>query len=430
MRFLRVWVAGLALAVPAGSRAGNAEVEASVLVLRAAVADPLACAGLLCPRVLPVLDRSLAAFLAQRPALAVSYAMSAISLLERWSLVSGALEAPIAEVVTRTRERVLEAKGESSGKIAGLCSGVRPVARRYLLAPERYLTLADTQLANGKSSLALRYLGGALTSFDAATRVAGLFAARCRPRVCPGNAAPGFTPGDPANDSLALIPPDRGTLVDYEVSDLEDPAEGRVRLIFLGLSAYRTRQLIDVGGLGELRIDTTTTIGACSDAAGWVRRSSLAESALMRHVASGQYQRGTLSVRAVPAASVIESAAFTLPPQAAMLRVGDRLEETNIVLTGRFLPGGVFSLHCNLVHEVAAIETVTVPAGDFEAARIESRVDCYDVFQNDVSLATTWVASEVGEIKSESRNGAGTLLGSDQVTCFETPETAGSCGAF
>jgi hypothetical protein len=332
-------------------------------------------------------------------------------------LLLGALES----LVAASGDLVAEAADAAEEAIAGLCTSARQGVARTLERAERGVDQAALDAGRGAWASALSRLSRAADEFLSVAGSAATAALRCHPRACRANAAFHFEAGASGNSALALVPPDRGTLAVYRVSASEEPsssASGTLRLAYDGLSRAKIASRLASGGQ-TVDLAGTFSSSACLDGNGWYRLSSISETLRASNGARGG---GSLHLTP-PGVAVPPLGLVPVVPQAASMRVGDRIAESDFAVAvagNRRAP----PLLCSGEHRVVAVEDLEVEAGTFPAARVESFVACPGGPEVDW---TSWLASGVGFVRVELRDADSYV--EYELACVETPETAGACAA-
>lgn len=403
--------------------------------LRDQASSPSACSvARSCQSAVRTLDSALLGLCQQRSR-ALSQLGAAVQGLERAGLLagSGALRSAVESAVDEASELVGDEREDVLESVSELCSGVRLTLRRGFAKAESSFALAQAQLGSGSWSLALRSLAAAVSGYESGEKRIASSALRCRPRACPLTGPiqyTVFTPGAPGNDALPLVLPDNGTVARYELTgDALDGIggfDGTLALRFDALLRARITGGLDFPDLGgSLALTGTFSTTPCLDGHGWVHYASVSELLTLRAQRSAQL-RG--SARATPPAVSLPPTVF-LPavPAALVLRVGDEVSEPSVLLD-LSIDGSRGSADCAASHRVVDVEEVSVPAGTFEAARVESSWHCISPDGPLDGSAVAWIASEVGLVEYHFTS-AQTGLWDYELACLEVPETAGSCGS-
>jgi hypothetical protein len=413
--------AGLALqllALPAS--AAEDRIASALDGLSLTLASP-SCTHRVCPSGARHVAAALAAARKGQLTRALSTSAGAVAALERAHLVTGDLAAWVQELAGASDEAAAVEADFLDELLLDLCSSVRTAARKAKVRPDASLTRAREQVNAQLWSAALRSYSSALGSYASTIQSAQNGLARCRPRPCRTDDFVSFVPGLPQNPALGLVPPDRGTRLCYSDAVLGE-TEGTVCVGFTGLTTLTIDGEISSPDLGgTARLSGRASVTSCTDSRGWVRIERSTQSLTLR--ANGRTARLPISFSCRPPTVSFLSVLLPSPPSALEMRVGDRMSEPALQCVLRVLNIPARA-DCTAFHEVAAIEDVTVPAGTFEAVRIDSDIVCeteVDGFTETTSQQTsTWLASELGQVKVEVREDGNTLVDLE-LTSFQLP---------
>lgn len=307
---------------------------------------------------------------------------------------AGHVPAELPALVAVSDEGVGGLRESAVAALRELCPSARCRARDSLAAPDADRSAAHEAAAAGQWSLALRYSGAAALAYSAAADNAGELSASCGPPACRSSEFVHFTPGN--GESIELLPPDAGSSACFAV-DIH-PLDGELCTTYTGGGHSELWGTLGARGI-EIDIVGGASVAACTDSAGWARVARVGFSATLSGEDIGR-QRASASVTAKPPTVSFFGGLLPNAPSALRLRVGDRMVERNVAL--KLSPMKATQVCDSVTHEVVAIETLRVEAGSFRTARIRSFGDCQVRVRDeseDVSFeATTWVASEVGQV--------------------------------
>jgi len=400
-----------ALVLATGARAGalGGVASAALDALLVVVGDPGSCPqASTCSKARISFEKARA--LQGDSSRALSEVAKGIGLLEKAGLVSGPLGDAVQALAAAMNGEVAMHHDLATDQVEQLCSSVRSAALKKFVKPEVELQRAQALLSGGAWSLGLKSLSKAEKGLDSGERTTLAQAARCRPKPCVGGGYVAFTPGPPGNPSLTLIPIDKGTNACFQIDGLLELA-GTICFAFQSLSRFAFAG--DLASSDEtVSLNGTSTLTSCTDSAGWVRVSKVALSLSARSPELGS-GRGRASFSAMPPTVSFLGSLLPVPPGALELRVGDVMEEPQVHLAARVISLSA-SATCSARHEVVAIEPVSVLAGVFTAARVDSTVSCDAVvdgeIESSVLTATTWLASEVGQVRVEVEEDGSPLI--------------------
>jgi hypothetical protein len=387
-------------------------------------APPTACSeSRTCAQAVSRLEAAFGAACEGEAARGLSQAAQAVAQLERGRAISSLAQLGAVEsLVEAAEELVADRREDVDDALGRLCTSARSRVAQSLRRAEQAVSQAQAYADRDALGSALRSLASAASGFDSAEKTAASNASRCRPRACRSNQTFALEPGLASNESLELVPPDRGLVAAYRISG-DDVASGgavggRLRLAWSSLTQARVQAEISAP-LGSVGWTGSFSTSACLDPQGWYRLAKVSESLRFAPPARGSAGGGVSF--APGAVSVAPVGLVPVVPRAVAVRVGDRVEEPSLQVGGR-VAGGTVRDACQESHRVVAIEDVQVPAGTFEAARVESSFHCASGLHLD---SVAWLASGVGFARAELRDeDTSTLF---ELECFETPETAGRC---
>jgi len=323
----------------------------------------------------------------------LSGAAKGLSGLEKSGHAVGELSLRISALVDAADVAMSSRRDATQQVIDGLCSSARCAATEKLAKPDDQLRIAREARAAGQWSLALRSYGAALRGYASVEEGADKLRAECNPPACSSNEFVHFTPGS-GTQVLELAAPDVGTSTCYGVSSDFD-VEGRLCVLHTdrGTSYWGTLESSNI----DVTLSGTASVDACIDSANWVRAKSIQLSLMLAADGMGR-RKMSASVSATPPTVSFFGGLLPTSPSALQLRAGDRMEERDVILES----SGLTQVCDSVVHRVVAIENVRVMAGTFRAARIQTSASCRVVMDGDeidLSIeATTWVASEVGQV--------------------------------
>jgi hypothetical protein len=361
---------------------------------------------------------------------ALTKAVTAVKRLERAHLDDDpAIGLRIEQLIGATAELVADSRDEADAALDELCSSRRISVSRKLRSPERQVVLFEQATIRSHQLTRLRL---ALKGFDGTESSAEKSKARCRLRACSARDSGGeFTAGDPANPSLELIPPDKGTLLDFDfmIEEGTSGMSGEVRLTYGSLTSVGVEAdaTADLPGLPTTHIEVEGKLGlsGCTDPQGWTRLRSLTERVRVFFPELDGRVRSSMIVRAAPPTPALY---WTLSPfhaGALELRVGDQLVQSNVEITDKTSGEPTEKETCSATYRVIGIENVTVGLEDLPAARIEMTTICEG--EVNPSTTTTWLASRLGQVKVQATDGEGGALDL-RLVCYEEPGRSESCG--
>jgi hypothetical protein len=341
-----------------------------------------------------------------RPDRAMRAVARVLQSLERLGLLDtpeGCADPCPQEVFARAMSRLVAA-ADAHARELGTSYGMilERVCTDYRARPQSIASMAIEQLDAAQAEAATNAIASAasyaaaITQLDAAIRAAASAREKCLPRRCPAFETDGFSAGE--GESIILLPPAKGSTACYRRVEGFIGPQHETRSCLTHRSPTSSSIVArTIGFDGSADLVGSWRMRSCIDSRGWLRTSSHAIHLVVRN-GSPRLLTGSIAYSPPGDSFLVNWASRFVHPGLWLTEatVGDRLEATDDRSirrsSGAVVQGACSHEPVSVRHEVVGIEDVSVAAGTFRAARIESSIEC----SSHSTTTTTWIASGVG----------------------------------